>query len=380
MSNMDVTTDIPRRNRRNARDVIAGRLLTVVGDQRDIFDALDPEWGGIVLTGQKGLSAARTLGNRNPDAVILIEPSTFTTTVATVDAPFLTPVDESNTLLDVTLDSYLDQQVTIADAAILPGGHLEAGRRDVLDAIIEHANGVDRSDVILLIIADPRWLIGSDLKKLIHQVGRSVYPVAIGFTSTENPLPTLEHHRGYRELFAATGAFAWRADYAGLDAYAYGALGTAIGVIPSLRKATAPGEQNKARNPKDKRPHMAYRELMRFVRTSQLETWLVNHPVDCPCLACEGRPLDRLGATKADKLISARHNSLRIRSEFDRLRLASNRVAMWRQMREDAVAAHLTLGFEINRKIHLEPSLNHWRALDSDLTDEPAPASEKVPL
>jgi hypothetical protein len=44
--------DIHRRNPLTARRVLEGRLLTLVGKHRDVFDITNAEWGGVALSGQ----------------------------------------------------------------------------------------------------------------------------------------------------------------------------------------------------------------------------------------------------------------------------------------------------------------------------------------
>lgn len=359
------TRTTQRRSTKTAREILTDRHLTIVGQERDVFRVIDPLHGGVVLTGQQGLKEARRLGNRNGKVVLLVEPNSLATYEATADQPFVKFVDD-NAIFDITPDGYLDQQVTVADAAIFPAGHLRAGQREALRALVETANTFDRDDVILLLMVDPAWLLGNDLKKLIYWVKQSKHPVALGFSSTGNPLSTIEHHRGYRRLFAETSAFAWRADHAGLDAYAHGAMGTAIGVIPSLRKSTPPGEQNKARNPHDKRPHLAHPDMRRFVRTSELELWYVNRKAPCYCGACGGARLDRLDATPGDKLIGACHNAWIMTADFEKIRTADDRIAAWRSIREDAVLAHQTLILETGRDIALDPALSRWKKMDAE--------------
>jgi hypothetical protein len=370
------TRTTPRRSVKSAREILSQRLLTIVGQERDVFRVIDPLHGGVVLTGQQGFKEARRVGNRNENIVLLVEPNSFANYDATAEQPFVKIADD-NALFDLTPDDFLDQQVTVADAAIFPAGHLRAGQRDTLRALVETANEHERNDVILLIIADPMWLIGSDLKKLIYWVKQSKHPVALGFSSVENPLSTIDHHRGYRDLFAETGAFAWRADHAGLDAYAHGAMGAAIGVIPSLRKATPPGEQNKARNPHDKRPHLSHPSMRRYVRTSELELWYVNRDAPCFCGACGGERLDRLSATSADKLIGACHNATIIATDFEKIRSAEDRVGSWRVIREDAVLAHQALTVETGRDITLDPALGRWKKMDAE---QPVKESEDASL
>jgi hypothetical protein len=321
----------------------------------------------------------RRFGLLNPSIVLLAEHPSFGRFEATADQPFA-PLITDETLVDLTLEDWIDQQATIVDAVLLPTGHLGAGQRPALRSIIETANTIDRDNVILPIVADPRWLVGPDLLKLIHWINQSKQPVAICFSSKENPLSSLDFHRGYRRLFTATGAFAWRADHAGLDAFAHGALGAAIGVIPSLRKATPPGEENHAWNPKDKRPHMVHPDLMRYARTSELENWYVGHEINCACIVCYGRSLVRLGSSEIEKAEGERHNAVYIASTFEKIRTAAHKPSTWRGMRENAVGAHEALALLTNRNHPVEAGLRHWAEMD-DADQMPAPQpSENSPL
>jgi hypothetical protein len=206
-----------------------------------------------------------------------------------------------------------------------------------------------------------------NLAKLIYWVKESRHPVVLAFTSKDNPLADVAALRGYRELFASTNATAWRCDTAGFDAFAGGALAIAMGVLPSLRKGTAPGDQNNARNPKDARPHLLLPELLAHVKTGTLQDvhYANREAPICLCAGHAGRRLDELTASRADKQAGQLHNSITADQVFAGLVDGSSRAEPWRLKRADGIASWESLRVVTGRARLKTPTyLLEWEKLD----------------
>ncbi len=352
---------------RTARDILAGRLLTVANEYA--FPAAAAGLGntGMIITGAVALTKLSHLRHLYPDAVLIAEPHTLSTCTSTATETFV--LSAPGALYEDTLEEVLQRQRDAgADIALLPTGYIPVADNDTLREMIRRANLIERDDTALVLSLDANWLRAEHLNFLIAVLRTSLLPVLVGFAHNQSPLGTQWALRGYRQLFTAVpGLFAHRTDIAGFDAYAHGASGASIGSAPSLRRFTPPDQKGWSSNPSDPTPHVLVVSMLRYVRGSVLHTsYYQSTPApNCSCVVCGGRPIDRfITDNNDDKREAALHSANTLAELWDRVD-TSNPRAWWRNAREETMTANTALAAQIGRPVK-DDYLSLWETLDSE--------------
>lgn len=348
---------------------LGGRVFTMAGGETmQTAPHVNMEHGGMVLSGPTALQTAWRLRARHQDLVFLIEP-TSVLAPATAERPLI--IDEPvDALIAPTVEETLQAQRDAGAAvAVIPAGFVDVADPGALKAVLAAADNIDRDDVILPLAVHQKWSTPDHISQLIAVAARSRHPVALALgAKTGDPLNLKGAPESYRRFFGEVkGAVPWRADFAGIDAFASGARAAVIGQIPSLRRLPVPGSRPYSSRPGDRTPHVLMPELMRFARSSEMHLkWFASAtPWPCPCRHCEGRAVDSFTGSDEDRLRAHLHN-LAALDEIAGIvtSMGTSQVARWWNQRlAEAEAEHVRLAQHTGVMISMPPTLARWRSL-----------------
>ncbi|MDQ1074804.1 hypothetical protein [Microbacterium sp. SORGH_AS_0969] len=262
---------------------------------------------------------AQQIRRANPNLPVIIEPLALSTHWATEDEPFLRR--GSDNTFQLSLDAELDWQRMDSDLAITPTGQIRKNDSAALKAALREANKLDRADLLFAIPVAAGWLSEPQLtKQLIAVINRSRHPVLLTFTDPTNPVGSMSRARAYRQIFqeATVPVLAYRADLVGFDALAHGAIASAIGSYPKLRRLTPVGGRGGAIDREDMSPHMMITDMLRIVRSTHMRRdWFAGvNPIHCFCSICRGEALDRLHGEEPERRIGHNHNVVSLDSLY----------------------------------------------------------------
>lgn len=337
---------VPAPERTTARERLRGRVLTIVHcDAAEAMSThLNLDYEGLVITGAKRHQVMRKLRRAFPDLILIAEPDSHVEHEASSVHPWYLPGSEEDGLLagPSVVDILDGQRSSGASVTLLPSGFVEAGDVETLRAIVEAANGISGDDIALPLYLATGWLRPEHEEFLLAVIALSSHPVLLSFGSSTNPLDSKRKRAIYRRVVTGSGAFSWRVDLAGLDALAHGALGTAIGTAPGLRRFTPPKDKGKARRPDDATPYVLNPGHMHWMKTGAMreELYVATLAPSCTCRECGGQRIDRF--TESQAAAAARHNHAII-DEYAQSLLStapSDRPVLWRSMAQDALVAH----------------------------------------
>ncbi|MCJ1708430.1 hypothetical protein [Microbacterium sp. VKM Ac-2923] len=354
-------------SRRRARDILEGRVLTIINWETadSMAGHLDPTYEGLVVTGAERHKKVRKLREMFPELVILAESNSHKDHTATEDAPWLLPSDDDALIPAPNLGEILNAQRTSgASVVVLPAGFVEAGDHEALRGLVFAANELGGDDIALPLYLAAGWLRKKHKQFLIAALNESVHPVLLAFGSSTNPLDGKGRQELYREIASATHAFGWRTDLAGLAAFASGGMGTAIGTAPSTRRFTPPNASGHARRPDDATPYVLIPGHMHWMKTRAMreEIYVGAPSPTCGCLECDGAPIDRF--TENDHAAAARHSHAVIAWYANTLAHTpvKERPSRWRALAQDAVVAHEMTGATIGRPWNVPTDVAAWAA------------------
>lgn len=369
-----------------ARLALTDRLL-ILGTADDIYANLpfiDPTHGGAVVLGAQAHTAIRRLRNAYPDVLLLEQPTVHADRAASKEDPFiLTSVSaaaDQPSLFDVppaTIKGTLDEQIANgASLGVLPTGFIEAGDVRALQAAVETANQIERSDVLLHLPLAHVWISGDGLTKVIAGVKRSAHPIAISLAHKGDPGSQKGVVEGLRRLVAeAPDVSVWFTDLCGVDAVAHGALAAAIGLTASNRHILAPGNAAFSPRPSDRSPNILMRDLLSYRKSRQMhENWFASmpSPVCTPTSCCGGRALDSFTGSPDDRNAGHRHNTVQLTEMHKSLLTASSRDDWWADRLRDAELAYPRLAMRTGIK-SIKPSGSVQRWIDLNAAYGSAP-------
>lgn len=348
--------------------VMGGRIFTMAGGETmATAPAVNPDHGGLVLSGPTALQVAPHLRARHPGLVFLIEP-TSAKVVATADRPLIVEMQDS--LLPPTVEEVLQgHRLAGAAAAVLPAGFIDAGAIDALKAGLAAARNVEREDVIWPIFAHQKWLGPDHIGQLIAVASRSPHRVALAVAAKKgDPLEMKGAVEGYRRFFGEVdGAIPWRTDLAGFDAFAHGARSAVIGQVPSLRRLDVPGTTPFSSNPADRSPHLLSTGLLRFTRSSEMHLkWFASsEPWRVDGSHGRGRAVDSFTGSDEDRLEGHLINLAAITAlaaEITSMTTAQAAI-WWGQRLDDAAGEYERLKNQTGVMVSMPATLARWRAL-----------------
>lgn len=373
VSNPSVAADFTRATRRSvergdARALLTDRQFHIAG-QDMLAECLhvNTDFGGVFLVGKRAPRLVNEIRRVNPLLPIVLEPLALKEHWATPTEPFLLD-DDPHSIFPLTLDAALDLQLMSgSDLAVTPTGQIKAGDSASLKAALVEVNALDRKDILFALPMAAGWLSQEQyLRQLIAVINRSRHPVLLCFTSTTNPLESTKRLRAYRRLFdeVIIPIIAYRTDLAGFDALAHGALASAIGSYPSLRRLDPVGKHGFAVDPEDLSPHMLIDDMLRFVRSTHMRReWFAGAtPIVCFCAICRGSDLDRLHGSNAERGIGHRHNVIGVDTLFSAHQglTQPQRRRLWTRQTADALDTYPQLESHIGRSVKIPADLKVW--------------------
>jgi hypothetical protein len=363
---------LPRRvETGDARAILTDRQFHVFGDLvLHAMGGINPRAGGGFVTGVQAAKRVMRLRQQYPTIPLIIEPAAIRTYYATPAAPFLIDMPDDS-FFAPSLDAALDLQLLGgSDLAVTPTGQIAAGDAASLKAALRQANALDRIDVLLALPLAAGWLSDPALtKQLIKVIDRSIHPVLVMFIDPTNPIASKKRLLAYSRLFEETtgAAVAYRTDAAGYAAQAVGAITSAIGSYPSVRRLNPVGQQGRASDPEDLSPHMFIGDLLRFVRSTHMRrVWFANaQPFACMCDVCGGAPIDRLHGSAGERVLGHRHNVIEIGQIHNPLigMSTTQRRAQFRALVSGAVDTYAQLEAHIGAPIQIPVDLTVWGAI-----------------
>jgi hypothetical protein len=375
VSNPAVAPDFTRARPRliEAGDAIAlltDRQFHVCGENmRGEVPFLQERAAGAFLVGAKAPKYLAEIRRANPHIPLITEPVALKEYWATPLAPFLLEGDPSS-LFAMSLSATLDwQRMNGSDLAITPTGQIRVGDSASLKAALAEANALDRSDMLFALPMEAGWLSEAQhLKQLITVINRSRHPVLLMFTSKTNPVESGKRLRAYRHLFTqvTVPVIAYRTDLVGFDALAHGALASAIGSYPSIRRLNPVGQHGFAMDREDLSPHMFVEDMLRFVRSTHMRRdWFAGaSAIQCFCVVCRGQEIDRLHGSNAERAIGHLHNVVAIDSLYSMYvgLDGAARHALWSAQTAGALDTYPQLESHIGRPVKIPADLVVWAA------------------
>jgi hypothetical protein len=354
---------------------LADRVLTMVdAPSTGLLGAVDPARGGVVVTGSRAHTMAARLHLSHPHLPVLIEPASGRQHLATADQPFLLQTGgaqgPADALWSPTLAEVLaEQRAAHPTLVITPSGQVDVGDSAALKAVVRGANEVTDDDVATLVVVSNAWLTAAWVRQLCAVLRDSEHPILLGLIDSKgDPLARKGAVEGYRRVLGEVpDVVAWRTDLSGLGALAHGALATAVGQRPSLRRYSKVGSTGFASNAADRSPHVLLPELLHFSTAQRMRAeWFASAaPLTCARPCCRGRALDRFDASDEAVAAAHMHNTLALRELADECldTPVAARPRWWRERLQDAVVAHTALSTAISREVKPLEFVRRW--LDS---------------
>ncbi|POH66411.1 hypothetical protein C3B59_08275 [Cryobacterium zongtaii] len=365
----------PDFTRLSTRAVETGDVLALLADRqfhvcgqnmRGEAPTINPEAGGAFLVGKNAPKFLSDIRRANPLLPLVVEPRSFHLHWASAGEPFM--ASGTPGMFAMSLEDELNwQRMEGSDLAITPTGQIRAGDSSALKAALAAANALDRKDVMLALPMAAGWLSEEQhLKQLIVVINRSRHPVLLMFSGSGNPVGSVKRLRAYRRLFSevTTPTVAYRADLVGFDAIAHGALASAIGSYPSLRRITPVGQRGVSIDREDMSPHMFIPDMLRFARSTHMrrEWFAGTTSIQCFCVVCRGQDLDRLHGSNAERDVGHMHNVVSIDDLYSShigLGLPARR-ELWRRQAAGALDTYPQLETHIGRPLKVDPALTFW--------------------
>ncbi|WP_069883498.1 hypothetical protein [Streptomyces luteocolor] len=327
------------------------------------------EHDGIILCGSDALPAAGTDHRQGGSRRLqLVDPDSYGD-YATADAPFLLESHIRNgqpTLFDETdadeLRHHQEAQLRNgATAGLTPTRYIKGGDRPSVAAAVQAVRDLDPQQTILTLPLDQQWLRDADgLDYLVAELADVPHIKALALGSAMNPLAAKGAVTGLRRLIGSLDRVALiRTDLAGLDAYAHGALFTAIGMQTAMRHVRKPGSRGAGgRKPNRHTTMVLHPQLMDYYRAETLRDLYGrrSEPL-CHCTVCEGASLLRFDHNARDQEEANRHNIatwLPWADHLQRTEPGTARKSAWQQLCHDARNAHQELREDLSAPGALE--------------------------
>ena len=327
------------------------------------------EHDGIILCGTDAVPTVGTYHRLGESRRLqLVDPDSYGD-YATADEPFQLPYrSRSNqpSLFEETEADELrnDQQGQLRNgttASLTPTRYIKGGDRQTVAAAVQAVRDLDPQQTILTLPLDQQWLRESnDLDYLVTELTDVPHTKALALGAARNPLAAKGAVTGLRQLVGSLQRVAViRTDLAGLDAYAHGALFTAIGMQTAMRHVRRPGSGGPT-GPRNNRytTMVLHPQLMDYFRADTLRDLYGKLPEPlCHCTVCAGRSLIRFEHSLRDQEEANRHNIATWLPWAEDLQLTaagSERRSVWQQLCNDARNAHQDLREEISNPGALE--------------------------
>lgn len=326
-----------------------GSLALLTDSEAQAVAQLD----GVILTGAKATETARRLRRTHPTMTVLVELYDTAKAIATANAPFVLP---TGGLFETSLADLVDGQLANGDTyALTPTGYLTNVDPDALRAVVEQANAIDTDRLIVTIPLDSGWLKKTHREQLIAILNRSRHPLLVSLGADGDPLDSVDKAEGLVSVVTLVESVSFtRADHlVGMEVLARSSGSVAFGTIPSRRRTTPPGKSGFASDKTERRPHLYYPTMHRFIRVKVAGQLFANTPPPpCNGVCCNGRALDEFRDTPSDHIAAMNHNmtALLARS-MDIAGTRNERLDALRELYVDAEAEHRRMEALIGRKL-----------------------------
>lgn len=355
-----------------ARMLLSGRVLVVAGTlEQHVYPALlqaeasSLAMTGLVVCGANATGTVRRIRAGHPDLFLLCDQTENEKFNAAADDPFPQGGNDEDSLFPMpTLEQRIQSQINAgASLAMTPTGHIQAGDRLALRAVITEANKLKRNDVVVVLPLSHKWLVGPDLKMVMAAIKRSKHPVAITLCdSGTDPMSHKGVLAGAQALAAMDEAPMFhKTDLAGFHVMAHGALAASVGVIASKRRGAIPGKGFFA--PRTNRgANVLVPSLLRFRRSLDMQDqWYASRNApDCFCTACGGQAIDRFGSDAYDDATPTHHNAIGVIGVINEAHASGGFASSWPDIVRDAVTAHAALSQYVGTKIDPPTELVAW--------------------
>lgn len=352
------------------------RLVTLHEDEVDSLQLLtrrNDQSGstidGLVLVGANATTTARGVRARYPDLMVLVEPKPTASALATAEAPFVLPMDGlfQPSLADLIVDRLANED----DYALTPTGYVSLVEPDGLKAIVDQANAIETERLIVTLPLESGWLKSTHRDQLIAIMNRSRHPLLVSLGSKGDPLDSSEKADGLVVLLGETDNVSFtRADHlVGMEVFARSASAVAFGTIPSRRRTTPPGTRGYASDKTERRPHIYFPTLHRFMRGGFARQLFANTPPPSCDQGCCGRPLDEFRDTPEDHTAAMNHNISKLIAGAARITgTYQRRLDVLQQMYEEAEAEHRIWAGRIGRPLKVPSDQHRFGQLSGGLT------------
>jgi hypothetical protein len=353
----------PTRLRQSLADTLL--VQTDAAHCMDAAECSDRVGGGLVLTGDKALSAAQYLLDiKGYDRPILLDRGRY--------------AGNGRTFAGSAFDTnWISRQRKLNLAAIMPdAGYVGEGDEPGLVSILTRAADMGEG-VVATLGLHLSWLDAKrGLGTLIEQVGQAGVPVAIALEHQKDPLAKLYALDGLVELLAQpVPVILLRCDVSAIGALCFGALAAAVGTSTGLRhiyplpKKDANGGGTAAKTAAVVRGCLAYVQLDKIDLAIQADP--DNVLWECDCRVCNGQSLDWLGSAPVPESASYLHSLetlYRIRNDLlGNAATQAERRAAWIAQCDSAVFQHL----DINKWEPPQALCNWTRRGERELTRRP---------
>jgi hypothetical protein len=292
------------------------RLVTISEDEAGSLALLtDPDYreaarlDGLILTGATATETARRLRLKHPAIEVLVELHATAKEVATAESPFVLP---TGGLFETSLAELVADRLANGDTyALTPTGYLTVIDPDALRAVIQQANAIDTDRLIVTIPIESGWLKSTHRQQLIAILNGSRHPLLVSLGANGEPLDSIDKAEGLVSLVTQVENISFtRADHlVGMEVLARSSGSVAFGTIPSRRRTTPPGQSGFASDKTERRPHVYYPTLHRFIRGWFAGQLFANTPPPpCGGVCCDGQALDEFRDTPEDHVAAMNHN------------------------------------------------------------------------
>lgn len=296
---------------------LAGRMLLQIKSMRvkRLLKRVSPLLSGVVLTGEGALGAAVKM-RRGEDfdepysGVLLVDEARYSHTAATEEQPFPGVPDAGEQLFGDPFQDLLDQQLSVADAALTPTGYLFPEASGALRAAASRVAALDDPRVVFTVPIDAGWLRPEPLKQLAAVLADVPGAKAIVLGGQMDPLGGFPKAvTGLVELLhQVPNCGLLRTDLAAFGALAWGAGFSAFGADSSMRHTVPPPEPTKTSHPTNS-PHVLFPELMGWFLGRPLADKFGAEPAPaCGCSECAGAEIDRFTGMEL-QIEAAQHNT-----------------------------------------------------------------------
>ncbi|MEV5978572.1 hypothetical protein [Streptomyces sp. NPDC052114] len=350
------------------QDAILVHTRASTGDStRHIASTQDHD--GIILCGSDALPTIGTGHHQGRGRRLqLVDPDSYDDH-ATADGPFRLESHIRNGQYSLFEETEADelrhhQQVQLhngATAGLTPTRYLKGGDRPSVAAAVQAVRDLDPQKAILTLPIDQQWLrTPNDVDYLIAELSDLPHIKALALGAAKNPLAAKGAATGLRRLISSLQRVALiRTDLAGLDAYAHGALFTAIGMQTMMRHVRKPGSGGSGgRRPNRYTTMVLHPQLMDYYRVETLRDLYGrrSEPL-CHCTVCGGASLLRFDHNARDQEEANRHNIatwLPWADHLQRTAPGAARKSAWQQLCHDARNAHQELREDLSKPGALE--------------------------